>query len=101
MPRYVEIRDLTAAEKECEHCTLPICDDRSAECRYVQISGRVPLDPQTKLKRDILRIARRLNTGTHQREVFQERQLAKLDEALADYAKNGGDLDEIKRRFTA
>ena len=26
--------------KECLECTLPICDDRSKECRYVQI---VPL----------------------------------------------------------
>ena len=30
---------MTAADKECLGCTLPICDDRSKECRFVQIIG--------------------------------------------------------------
>ncbi len=28
--------------KICLECTLPICDDRSAECAYVQITREVP-----------------------------------------------------------
>lgn len=34
----LEIAPLNAAEKECLNCALDICDDRSKECRYVQIT---------------------------------------------------------------
>lgn len=33
---------LSGLEKVCMECTLPICDDKSAECAFVQITRTEP-----------------------------------------------------------
>jgi hypothetical protein len=34
---FVEIKELSEAERSCLKCTLPICDDRAKECAFVKI----------------------------------------------------------------
>lgn len=49
----------TRIEKACLGCTLDICDDRSAECKFVQIT-RSEKDAEAQLKDDIITILGRL-----------------------------------------
>lgn len=35
----VKIKELSAAEKACLGCSLPICDDKSKACAFVKITG--------------------------------------------------------------
>jgi hypothetical protein len=49
----------TILEKACLGCTLDICDDRSAECKFVTIT-RNEKDAEAKLKEDIITILGRL-----------------------------------------
>lgn len=40
-----------AKEKACLNCTLPICDDRSAECAFVQITRGDNVEKKARPKR--------------------------------------------------
>lgn len=46
-------------EKVCLDCTLPLCNDRAADCKYVQIT-RSEKDAEAHLKEDIIAILGRL-----------------------------------------
>lgn len=49
----------TRIENACLGCTLDICDDRSAECKFVQIT-RSEKQADAQLKEDIITILGRL-----------------------------------------
>lgn len=69
---------LTEAEKVCLECTLPICDDTSKDCRFVQITYIWPrYQPQ------------------------KEAALAELDGRLAGYIADGSNAEWIDNFYRA
>jgi hypothetical protein len=56
----------TPLEKICMGCTLPICDDKDAACKFIQIERRTKrhrreaTKAEAKLKEDIITILGRL-----------------------------------------
>lgn len=68
---------LDPLKKACLECTLPICDDRSKECRYVQITRRRSKSNKEgrQLCEDILAILKEIRRKERKREYDRIRYL--------------------------
>lgn len=79
-----------ALEKACLGCTLPICDDRSPECHFVQIKRSAPQSPATKLR---LRRMKRGRGKARAEKQLKEDILSILGRLVGEKA-----VDDAKRR---
>lgn len=77
-------------EKACLGCTLAICDDKSAECRFVQIKRSRPIAPVAKNR---LRNMKRGRTRARLERQVKDDIIAILGRLIGEKA-----VDEARRR---